>query len=418
MTITNTYPSDFTSQEQELLIATEIALAKGLDLKRWYQATLANDSWSNRFEESLVYRRAANSFGFFDEAPVGNANIPVMGNFQSMFYDQPKSLPGQQETSDDWIRDQMREFILKYFMRISDFREPEGVVGADPPNPPACSRPLSWCPKNDPTRIGFGFSQLFYKLKESGEIGRFPAASKNAIVDLREIGSKYEWIVVYVDIFDFSFALKPFKGNTPSLQLPLTTGSYLVINKDFITHDENPANGLGSYGFGYSFIRNPGNHVLNYGPGEFEVAFETIDFNVLEDGKVRVDMAFASNRPNQILNVPLDPLVWGKGFADLFPKVLSNPFMGAMNSLVESSPLRGVTFDPLFTAIDMTNLATLGSASSELCISKETLFRAFLLKHFEQHYQTIVGSLQTWRQIPDWLNQRDLPAWVITGASA
>jgi hypothetical protein len=40
-----------------------------------------------------------------------------------------------------------------------------------------------------------------------------------------------------------------------------------------------------------------------------------------------------------------------------------------------------------------------------------------LIQHFMQHYQLMVGSLLTWRQIPSWL-QRDqghLPEWVIRG---
>ena len=52
-----------------------------------------------------------------------------------------------------------------------------------------------------------------------------------------------------------------------------------------------------------------------------------------------------------------------------------------------------------------------------LCISTETLEKLFLMQHFKQHYQTIVGSMLTWRQIPNWLDTPSLPSWVISGLS-
>ena len=51
-------------------------------------------------------------------------------------------------------------------------------------------------------------------------------------------------------------------------------------------------------------------------------------------------------------------------------------------------------------------------------ISRRQLEKDFLVQHFKQHYVTIVGSLLTWRQIPDWLDGRALPEWVLTGKSS
>ena len=416
MNQTNVMPDGLTSQEQALLESTEMFLERGKDLLAWYRETLAANSWADRFEESKVYRRPASSFGFFDEAQIMGKPTPLMGNFQSMFYDELKARAGQQQASAQWMRDQMRMFILKYFMRISDFREPEGVPSPQAATTPLILKPVSICQKNDPQRIGFGFSQLFYKAASDGRIGRFVEAEKNVIIDLRRIGKEFEWILVYVDIYDFSFAYKPFAGNTPSFDLPLKTGSYLVINKDFITIDENPEDGLATYGFGYSFVRNPRPGILNYGPGEFEVAFETINFHVATDGQVRVNMAFASNRPARIMNVPLDPGVLAQTIAHEIPAL--RPFAAPLDMIAGASPFKKMVFDPVFTALDLTNLATFGLAAQRLCLSKDELFRQFLLKHFQQHYQTVSGSLQTWRQVPDWLDEAALPDWVRSGVSA
>lgn len=405
------------AEELALLGETENALFKGLELRAWYRDKLKHNSWSDRFEEATSFRRPDTSFGFFDHAEIDGQRMAVMGNYQSMLYDQPKTGRGEEGEGALLMREQMREFILRYFMRISDFRQPQGYLPPNAHQPPVFLRPLSWCPKDDPSRIGFGFSQHFYKTVD-GRLGRFPVEERDAIVDLRQIGSDYEWILVHVDIFDFSFSLQPFGSDTPSLSLPLKTGSYLVVNRDFVLQDESLKHGLGSYGFGYSFVRNPGSSLLNYGPGEFEVAFETIDFHVLTDGRVRVDMAFASNRPDRIMNVSVDPLCWAVTLGAALPVPFAEPMTAAMRGMASFSPLRGLTFDPLFSLIDMGNFASAGLLARELCISKETLFREFLLKHFQQHYESIIGSLQTWRQFPDWLNSEALPAWVKTGVSS
>ena len=39
----------------------------------------------------------------------------------------------------------------------------------------------------------------------------------------------------------------------------------------------------------------------------------------------------------------------------------------------------------------------------------------FLVTHFMQHYQMIVGSLLTWRRVPDWLDSSALPETATTG---
>src|SRR6185295_20006569 len=98
---------------------------------------------------------------------------------------------------------------------------------------------LSWCPVPGVLRQGFGFSQHYYKLRETGEIGKFPTEMESAIVDLREIGEKYEWIVVKVRIFDFKFTLKPLGPNGLELSVPLTDESYLVLTRDFILNKDN-----------------------------------------------------------------------------------------------------------------------------------------------------------------------------------
>ena len=108
------------------------------------------------------------------------------------------------------MRAQIQEFVLHYFMRVSAFRQPEVYVESGRPTPIGCLESLSWCSEPNTLRQGFGFKQHFYKLRSTGEIGKFPEESETAIIDLRELGRKYEWIVVKVRIFDFNLRFKPF----------------------------------------------------------------------------------------------------------------------------------------------------------------------------------------------------------------
>src|SRR5919202_6698115 len=173
------------------------------------------------------------------------------------------------------MRGQVREFVLRYFMRVSSFRQPEVYVESRRRDLPPLLERLSWCSEPDVLRQGFGFTQHFYKLRSTGRVGKFPAGSESQIVDLREIGRKYEWVVVKVRIFDFAFNFRLGGSGSPTLSVPLTEESYLVLSRDFILNEDDPApDTLGRYGIGYAFIRDPTEGLIGYGPGQFSAAIE------------------------------------------------------------------------------------------------------------------------------------------------
>lgn len=315
----------------------------------------------------------------------------------------------------------MRRFILRYFMRVSDFREPEGYADTWRPPTSGLFEPLSWCPSPDIATRGFGFQQLYFK-RRSGEIGRFPEEDRFAIVDLRELGETYDWIVVKVCIFDFNFTFAPFGSGRPKVVVPLAEDSYLVLSREFVVDEEAPSPGLlGRYGLGYAFIKNPATGLIGYGPGEFDAAIETITFEVFEDGVVRVPMVFVANRPQRIMNLRFDPMGVGLKMADLFSfgaaSALFEPMRRAMGPVLERVPLLAGELDPVYAYIEITNLLSGGLTKEALCISREQLDKDFLVQHYLQHYQTIAGSLATWRLIPDWLAADRLPEWVRRGKS-
>ncbi|HLE84731.1 MAG TPA: hypothetical protein VJG13_10370 [Thermoanaerobaculia bacterium] len=403
--------------EAKLLASVEDCLAKGRDLKRWWDRVYPQDGFTRRFELGRTFHEPDASFGFFDEAPIGGASRPVMGNFQEMFYDRPKGQRGGSGApSAAWMRDQIREFVLRYFMRVSDFRAPQGFSESWRPPMSGLFDPLSWCPRQGSTDRGFGFRQLYFKRPGAAEVETFPEEERYAIVDLREIGTTYEWIVVKVKIFDFQFDFAPFGPDLPKIVFPLEEYSYLVVHRDFLLAEDDPEPGvLGRYGFGYAFLKNPEPSAVGYGPGEFDYAIELIDFHVLENGTVRVPMVFVVNRPTRILNLRLDPMRWGLTMANAMTLGLASGLFRSLAAALPKMPMAAGGFDPVYAYIDFARFASGGLAEDVLCISREQLEREFLVKHFMQHYDTISGSLETWRLIPDWLATEELPPWVITG---
>ncbi|MBC8029072.1 MAG: hypothetical protein H7Z16_03090 [Pyrinomonadaceae bacterium] len=407
-----------TEEDRAVISNVEGFLRDGLALKRWWEEADATNSYAQRFPLDREFNRPASAYGFFDQVKISSGMLPVMGNVQDMFYDQPRSPTRQQSEAAAWMRDQIREFVLHYFMRISAFREPEAYV-PESRTAPGSLEPLSLCPEEDILRRGFGFRQLYYKLSGTGELGKFPTREGPAIIDLREIGTRYEWIVLRVKIFDFNFTFKPFGSGGPSVSLPLNEQSHLIMSREFIQDETNPEPGvLGRYGMGYAFVRELKPSLTAYGPGEFRAAIETFKFDVLESGEIRVRMVFVADRPQKVLNVQLDPVNWTFGISDLFTFGMTSRLLSPVKSMLDRLPTNVATFDPVFPSIALINALTANQASEVLCLSKETLETEFLVKHFMQHYQTMVGSLTTWRGVPDWLDSAAVPEWVVAGRNA
>lgn len=410
--------ASLSEEDQVIINGVDEALAAGVTLKNWWDRTYP-DGFAEKFELDRVFNRPASSFGFFDQVQLSRGLLPVMGNFQEMFYDRPRTPTRFAVKAAEWMRDQIREYVLQYFMRVSSFRQPEVYVESNRRSLPSYLERLSWCTEPDILRQGFGFTQHYYKRRDTGQIGKFPADSEAAIVDLREIGKTYEWIVVRVRILDFNFRFKLLGSDGPQVSLPLSEGSYLVLSRDFISNEDNPSpNCLGRYGLGYAFLRDPVQSLIAYGPGQFRAAIEIINFEVSEEGEIRVSMIFVADRPERIASVSINPVDWGFRLADLFSFGMTSRFFAPVKKTLASIPVAIDSFDPVYSFVSLANALSTNQAARQLCISREQLEKNFLAQHFIQHYVTIVGSLLTWRQVPDWLDKAALPEWVILGKSS
>ncbi|HEX9733787.1 MAG TPA: hypothetical protein VGG06_17585 [Thermoanaerobaculia bacterium] len=415
--------------ERDLLDAVPDALKNGVELLEWWRQADAESSYEERYDETLVFNRPDDtSYGFFDRVELtGKGKVRINGNVQRMFYDEPKAPPDAKLTAiaDEWMDSQIREFVLRYFMRISDFRLPQLVAESHEDPPPGLGF-LSQCPEEKEDATGFGFTQLYFK-KRDGETGKFAEDEQDKIVDLRRLEDEYEWIVLKNPIFGFGFDFKPFGrffetflgAAGPQVKLPAKVFNYLVLSNDFVVNEAKPAKGVRSrYGLGYAFVNDPEPSVYGYGPGQLQPAFEQLVWEVHDSGQITVRAAFVAEEPTKILKLSVDPLAWGFQFTKAIGGELPG-FLKGVKRAWDDLPFTNVTFDPVLPTVRLLNAVTAGEASRRFCISKDQIIKEALFLHFQQHYQTIVGSLQTWRQIRDWTAKEDkLPDWVVSGKSA
>jgi hypothetical protein len=406
-----------TEADRAVIGDAERALAAGLSLRRWWEAKEATGAYAEPFELVRMFNRAERVTGFFDSAPLGGGALPVMGLVQEMLFDQTKQSPSAR------VREELREFILHYFLRVSSFRQPEAFLPRDQRRRASVRRalqPLSFCPDPVDTRGGFGYTQLYYKLRGSGVVGKFPRHLQSRVTDLRRLEDIYEWIVLRVDIFNFNYSFTPFAGGTFSLYFPLREETYIAISRDFITNRDDPTPDLlGQYGLGYALLKPaPRPTIFAYGPGHFDAGFQLIDFNVDRRGQIHVRMVFVSNRPRRVLSLELNPVSLGFAFADLVTLGLTSRLLGNVRAVLERLSPRIPNFDPVTTYITAVNLLSGGLAEDQLCASLATLERdPMLLTHFMEHYEMISGALATWRRVQSWLDRADIPEGVKEGTS-
>ncbi len=281
----------WTDDDRAVLDRVDAARADGAALLRWWRRTYAARAYRERFELVCTFNQPDQSFAFFDEAPTPRGSIPVMGTVEDLLYDQPKHAPPEQ------IRDELREFVLHYFMRVSAFERPEAYAAADGP-PPRAFPQLSWCPTYEANKLGFGFSQRYYQLKGSGRFGKLPSDQQSRVMDVRRIGTEFEWVVPKVRIYGFNVTLRTRGQESVRVVVPLREESDLVLSPEFVVADDRPGSGLlGRYGLGYAFIPGPDTSLLAYGRGQFRASLQLTHFRVLDSGQIHLDLRTRCSSP-------------------------------------------------------------------------------------------------------------------------
>ena len=387
--------AELTDADRKILALVKPSLARGLELYRWWQHTDRTNAYRDSFPLQRRFNLAKRALGFFDKARLSFGTIPVLGVVQETTFDNSPLAPAE-------ACEQIREFVLRYFLRVADFERPAAFGLRDLRQPAADSPEVS----------GWGYSQCYYKLRDSGRVGKFPPGWQSRIVDLREIGGTYEWIVLRARLFNVEVDLSPFGDNAPHFDIPLAkyTEEYLIASPEFIVNQDNPEpRVLGRYGYGYATLHDPSydRGPLLWGPGRFNPGFESFVFEVRDTGETVVLSPFTVNRPDRIFGLSPDPWAVGVRVADMLSFGLASRLLPGLEH----------GFDPLLTPVAAINAGTGGLAGRVLGLSVDSVERFFLAQHFMSAYQLLVGAVQTYCQIPNWTApEADLPSWVRDGS--
>lgn len=244
----------FNELEQLLLEKTELALREGRELEQWYRRS---EPTLRFFPLKLSgnYKLPNRAMGFFDTLTIGGRPRQVMGCRQEVELGKLVSPRGPAL---------LEEFVLSNFQRLGNWTYPDGNLG------------------------GFTFEKTLHKTS-AGSVGKFPDTERQGPLDLRELGTKYAWILLTVHIHDFVMKMGPIQKRIPE-------AAYVAPNPEFIHVIDNPApDVLREVSIGYPFVDvAPHSNIFGFGPGKFGAAVKLFSFFLTTAGQVRVRMVFAA----------------------------------------------------------------------------------------------------------------------------
>jgi hypothetical protein len=213
---------------------------------------------------------------------------------------------------------------------------------------------------------GFGFTALQYRLK-TGEYGSHADSAEPQVLDLDEIGNKYQWVVYQADVYDF-FADFPKIQRSKGRTIPRfpKMASYVLIHEDYLSTFFPPAEGaVAQCVFGYSFLPLAVyKSFLGFGPGRFDAAVKQFRFSLLNTGEVEVQLSFVVSPRSQ--------------------KVLY---------------LAG--FDPVYGIVNLLNALTFGALKIRQR-AHDKLDSVFLSQHAKVYQALIDGMHELW-EITSWV---------------
>jgi hypothetical protein len=421
-----------TEAEQYVLDHVPQAYKDGLELKAWYERKAATGSFDDKFDLVRETNIPAHDYGYLDTARIGGKDVKVFGDVQEQFFDQPKELAAGGKVPAGWS-EQLREFVLKYFLHVSSAHQIEPV----PQRTGAASHPplafLSACLKDRHDRGGIGFYQLAYKKKDGGKVGWFSEAEQFDFVDLTELGTKYDWVLAKARLYQFSLTIYPVGPLFPFTFADPYEHVYVLFMPEFVVDEPrvggkrtvvDPETGdehkvLAEYGFGFSLVQNLSSYApVTIGPQIFDLGMQYFRFRLLEDGRISSKMVFCANQLTYLFRLNANPLVWPLRAAEALSLKLAPGLTKPLQGLIDALPLSDVWIDVVFDAVRALDVLTLGEAAKRYCISVEQIQKDVLIKHDMVFYGMIADTLRIWRQVRDWTDAAAIPAWVRFGEPA
>ncbi|MBI2821222.1 MAG: hypothetical protein HYX74_03260, partial [Acidobacteria bacterium] len=242
-----------------LIDQTERALRDGAEMLAWWRSTGCGASLA-KFDLLLKGGDVASMHGFYEQIRIGGKPTSVMGCLQTLRF-------GRSGAAGECPAGlSLRSFARGEFFRVCQWRHPDGLPG------------------------GFGYQALLYQEKGSGRYGTFADAG----VDLSQLGSRLEWALLQVEIFDFVRSFPPLRRFARTLSRLIREAAYIVVHPEYLDGNFSPAPGaIAECGLGYSFVPctvHP--NFFGFGPGRFGTALKLLRFALLESGQMQIDLAF------------------------------------------------------------------------------------------------------------------------------
>ena len=394
-------------EDWRILGQVESSLDAGVQVHKWWKKKDAEDkerrlrnagsAYDECFDLVRTFNPGKRAFAFFDQVALSNPDvqvkeqIPLVGVVQEMTFDYSRGDPEDN-------RDQIRQFVMRYLLRVSDYSRPDVFIAKTKKRTKEEAKILD----------GWGYSQVYYKLKASGAIGKFPEERQAQIVNMEEVGVTYEWLVLNARFFNILMSV-PRSGTKPHLQIPFYFDELVVTSADLIVNVEKPEPGvLARYGYGCAPVRNvaPEEGTLVWGPGRFYPCYSALLFEVRCSGETIVTCPFAANRPDRVFGLSPFPAALATGAFKLMTLGLPSGWLPALNGGV----------DPVLTPVELLNRATGQIPAKHFGISKDAFVLDLMLEHFSAVYQLLSGAALTYCMVEDWTApESSLPRWVQTG---
>lgn len=280
-------------KDQWLIQNGEIGYQKAAGLVDWWRAKKAAGQLATRTLD-LPRNKSISITRFFDAMPTEDGKtVTAMGcSWKSRF--SLREAEGEPEP--------MHRSIGRHFFRRALWKNSDGLPG------------------------GFHFIPLNYRSLNGDGDGSF---APGAPVELGDLGSKYEWLILNAVVNDFF-------RNSPGPPMPTfmlkkmpVMASYILMHKEYLTpFDPAPADAIADYTCGYSFLPVPvTKNIFGYGPGKFKAAFKQFRWTLLPNSEVEIEMLFlAAPRSEKLLDLGgFDPVY---GIIDLLNKLTLNRGFG------------------------------------------------------------------------------------------
>jgi len=255
-----------------LIRQTEESLVVGLQLGDWLREHGESLEWKS-LDLGRQFRLPHTQACHFGRVKVEGGERTVMATRQLLEFG----------SLGDRTPEALREYVLGSYVPTSHWTHEDGTPG------------------------GITTEQILCRTPQ-GQYGRFPESARAGGGDFRELGGKYDWVLLTITPHDLAMDLGLFR-------LRIFVVPYLVISPGYVHVVEKPSPGYAlEVTVGYSYIDAPPIALkppwVGYGPGRFVSATKVYQFLVTDRNEIRVRMYFASAPRSQKF------LDFGKGWPD------------------------------------------------------------------------------------------------------